>query len=378
MATGAKKGAPPRAREGRRALNAGRPVTAGVGAYERLLSPRTSAYELWAPLRVVKTADIGLARLKKIHGKAFNEAAHRRFVAYLTQAETFYMAAQDMVPESRPLVAYYFLLNLTKAFLTCADPTLTAGVVMHGVGDGFTPKLRYHFSQEQTKIKGGSTSALRALAVRTGAGFCHPSGTLLPIHKLAPYLVETADLYESAVDEPPRLVPLQSVQVFRGGSETWLRVEVRRSELLRRGLGPASLTKRAHHFGATFRHVDSEALTASYESHAAWKYGGKKVLLRYPDLSADFEAALIHVNRGSEGARYLAVASEKSDLLSQEAVSFAVMHHLSTMVRYRPEQVAKLAGQKWFFLLTSWVPRAMENFYLALASRILEEEVRIG
>ena len=37
----------------------------------------------------------------------------------------------------------------------------------------------------------------------------------------------------------------------------------------------------------------------------------------------------------------------------------------------------KLATGKWFFLFTSWVPRAMENFYLSLASRILGEEVRI-
>ncbi len=54
-----------------------------------------------------------------------------------------------------------------------------------------------------------------------------------------------------------------------------------------------------------------------------------------------------------------------------------MMHHFSNMVRYRPEQVSKLGSQKWFFLFTSWVPRAMENYYLALASRILGEEIRI-
>ena len=43
-----------------------------------------------------------------------DRAAHRRFTAYLTQAETFYLSAQDMPPESRPLVAYYFVLNLSK------------------------------------------------------------------------------------------------------------------------------------------------------------------------------------------------------------------------------------------------------------------------
>jgi hypothetical protein len=54
------------------------------------------------------------------------------------------------------------------------------------------------------------------------------------------------------------------------------------------------------------------------------------------------------------------------------------MHHLSNMVRYRPEQVSKLAANRWFFLFTTWVPRAMENFLLSVASRLLLEEVRIG
>ena len=69
--------------------------------------------------------------------------------------------------------------------------------------------------------------------------------------------------------------------------------------------------------------------------------------------------------------------SERNELLSQEAVSFAVMHHLSSMVRYRPEEVAKLMASKWSFLFTMWVPRAMENYLLAMTSRIFREEVVI-
>jgi hypothetical protein len=72
------------------------------------------------------------------------------------------------------------------------------------------------------------------------------------------------------------------------------------------------------------------------------------------------------------------VLSERDRLLSQEAVTFAVIHHLSNMVRYRPEQVVKLTTQRWFFLFTLWVPRAMENFLLAMTSRITGEEVQIG
>ena len=375
------RGSPPHAREGRRALNVGVRVTAGMGATERLLSARTTPYELWAPLRLLKTYDVGCDRLRRIHGKAVDDAAHRRFVAYLTQAETFYLSAQEMPPESRPLVAYYFVLNLTKAFLTCADPSLTAGRLVHGLGDGFVEKQRYWFAHEQTKVsnvRGRMRSAFRELALRTGAGFCHPAETLLPIQRLAPYLVETADLFEAAVDRPPKLVPLKTVEVWSGDGKTWLRIEARRSQLQRRGLAPASFPRKSHHFGSVFRFVESETSWVSYESKQSWRYGGKRVLLRYPELKSAFERSLIHTNRGSAGDRHLAIASDRTDLLSQEAVCFAVMHHLSNMVRYRPEQVAKLASQKWFFLFTSWVPRAMEKYYLALASRILGEEMRSG
>jgi hypothetical protein len=107
-------------------------------------------------------------------------------------------------------------------------------------------------------------------------------------------------------------------------------------------------------------------------------YGGKQILLRFPELSNAFERSLIHLNRGTTGSRHLAIISERERLLSQEAVCFLVMHHPSNMVRYRPESVEKLGTQRWFFLFTLWVPRAMENFLLAVTSRILKEETRIG
>jgi hypothetical protein len=286
-----------------------------------------------------------------------------------------------MPPESRPLVAYYFVLNLTKAFLTCADPGLTAGRMTHGLSDAFEQKTRYWFAHEQFKVSGVPATmpgTFQELASRTGAGYCHPPGKLLRIQKLAPYLVETADLFEAAVDIAPKLVPLKSVEVWSNGREIWLRAEARRTALQRRGLGPASLTRRAQHFGSVFRHVDSEAPTVSYESVASWAYDGKRILLRFDEARWAFEQSLIHTNRGVIQNRHHVIASDESQLLSQEAVCFAVMHHLSNMVRYRPEQVAKLGSQKWFFLFTSWVPRAMENYYLTLASRILKEELRIA
>lgn len=125
--------------------------------------------------------------------------------------------------------------------------------MVHGLSDAFERKRRYWFVHEQAKVSGTSAqsaSVFRELAVRTGAGFCYPTPTKLLIEKLAPYLAETADLYEDAIAEPPKLVALQSVRTFTDGSHCWLRAEALKSELRRRGLGPASLTGRAARFGS--------------------------------------------------------------------------------------------------------------------------------
>src|SRR6476620_11016548 len=47
-------------------------------------------------------------------------------------------------------------------------------------------------------------------------------------------------------------------------------------------------------------------------------------------------------DRGARGQRYVLILEKLRSLLPQEAVAFAVMHHLSNMVRYRPEQVERL------------------------------------
>lgn len=371
--------APPTARTGTPATSSERPLVAGVAPFERLLGPRTSVYDLWTPLRVLAT-DVGRERLEALHDVKFDDAAFQRFMAFLRQAEGLYMAADAMPPEPRPLAAYYFMLNLTKSYLTCVDPQLTAQKVVHGLGDDFQRKQRYWFIHEQVKIHGArsATDALHELSAHTGTGYAYSGGTQLQVQRLAPYLAETVDVFQDAVGQPPKLVPAAHVGVWSNGAEAWLRVEVDRGELARRGLGPESLPKRAAIFGSSFRLVQSPMPTASYETKTTVAYGNRRILDQRDQLHDAFERTLIHVNRGSSGARYLIVISDRSQLLSQEAVAFVVMYHLSNMVRYRPEQIAKLSTQGWFFLFTTWVPRAAENFLLAMTSRIVKEEFRIG
>lgn len=172
----------------------------------------------------------------------------------------------------------------------------------------------------------------------------------------------------------PKLLPVHSVSVLWGpGRQAWIRVEIDRNVLRQRNLRPERLLREARAFGKRFRLVTTEEPTASYESIDSFTYGKKRSEV-FPELSLLYDETLIACDRSFPGTRRYIVLSQRDRLLSHEAVTFAVMHHLSNLVRYRPSDGEKLLGSSRGWLFTSWVDRASESFLLNIASRITSEE----
>lgn len=327
-----------------------------------------------------------------------SDTALRRFSAYLAQARSFYFAALGLDVLARPLAAYYSLLNLSKSWLTLQDPALTditpapaapgkkrdtQRKLYHGASDQFdAAKTKYYFVQEKLQIK--KSGVLAEIAARTGARFAYAAAHDVALASLAAYLPETSAEYELATAEAPRLVPIRSVTVMGGEADDsgtrrkalWLRAEINRDALVARNIAPSKLPARANHFGAVFGHVSSKKDTHSYESAPIF-YSGPHPKPVLPQVTELFEKSLIHVDRTSVSGRFYGVLDARANLISQEAVTFLVMHHLSNMVRYRPEHLEKLASERWSWLLGTWVLRALENSLLTYASRITQREIRL-
>jgi hypothetical protein len=188
-----------------------------------------------------------------------------------------------------------------------------------------------------------------------------------------PYLADGYSAFADATDEAPKLVPIEAVRVLFGGKEAWLRIEIDRNVLRQRNMSPERVLLESKVFGDRFRLVTTEDETASYESHASFSYGQKRSEV-LPDLCDLYDATLIACDRSFAGNRCYLVLSTRPKLLSHEAVSFGVMHHLSNLVRYRPSDGEKLLGSSRGWLFSSWVDRASETFLLNIASRITGED----
>lgn len=380
MARGTSKalpaGRPPDAREGAPIAVTGRPVVPGVGSHQRLLSPRASSADLWSSVESAATGD-GLQRLGRLHGAGHDPAAARRLAAYIHQARQYYDVIAQLDPATKPLPAYYFALNLVKAYLTLVDPVVTSPAkVPHGASDASSPGQRYRFTQEFAKVS--QNGIFRMLAIRTGQGFCWPSGEKIQISRLSAYLVEGADLYSDALGTKPKLVPIAQSDVRSSGAGSkrlaWLTFDVSRMVLEERGLTARSLLQESAIFASRFQlvHDPSDVDTYTYESITPTPYSRISDVLM--PLRAEFDRSLILRDRTAKGGVDHIVLSSRPELLSQEGVTFLLLHHLSNMVRYRPQQVEALRGGIYWWLFTSWVDRACENLLLGLASRFSLEE----
>lgn len=362
---------PPSAREGNEEASAGRPIKAGVAPFHRPLSPRASLQDLWSAARSV--AHQTRPNRRTVNRRHLAESARFRYRAFIEQAAQYYSTLPGLDAVAKPLTAYYFALNLTKAFLTLVDPQTTEPTkAFHGLTDAFERKARYFLSQERFTIK--QKGVFQSLALHTGMKFCYPNGTQLRLDELMPYLIDGYDLYSDATGEAPRLLEVADVLVLFKHREAWLRVEIDRNVLRQRNISPANIGGRAAIFGEKFRLVEDRAVpTASYESRETVKYGHRRSeALRA--LCSMFDESLLSVQRTHTGGRYYIFLSKRPQLLSAEALTFAVLHHMSNMVRYRPQEVEKLKGTPHFWLFSSWVDRACENFLLSLSTRITGEE----
>jgi YaaC-like Protein len=371
----------PAARDGKPAVIKGIPLIAGLALRERRFTSRARAEELWSPLEVAASPSGRKALCVNRYPHA-DDRAQRRFSAYVGQAQSFYLASIGLDVLSRPLLAYYAILNLAKAWVTLCDPVTTESKIYHGTVDRYKAKSRYYFAQEALSFEKNGVFA--EVAKRSATGFFYAQRKTVAVAELAPYLAETNDEFEGSIDEPPKLIPLDALEVWRSakskpsGGELWLRAKISRDVLTARNISGSRLLERAYHFGQQFDQVSIAGQDAYrvYETKAVL-YKGRNPTSAVPDLTRIFEDSLIHVNRSAGTHRYFLVLEKLHSLLSQEAVAFAVLNHLSNMVRYRPDQVERLAAEKWSWLLGTWVPRVLENALLTYSTRILDEEMRI-
>lgn len=371
------RGKPRGPREGRPIWSNGRQVTAGLAPFERPFSPRSTPEDLWAALDASCDDSTSASLAKALGSTEFRSADSDRYRSFVRQAREFYTAQRAVSPAAKPLAAYYFVLNLSKAFLTLAAPSETrADKLMHGVAVEPGPGGSYAF--ELAKSRAYASGVFPLLAARTGAASKKPVTNPIAVVDLLPYLLEATHEYSAASGQLPRLLEVESVSMLQSDGNAWLRLEIPVDSITRRGLRPKALAEQdAGLFAEWFDFVgnDDDRGVSVYESTKT--LAGSRRRSTWDALAAQLDSALVGLDRSQLGGRWFVTLDPRTGLLSYEAVTFLLMHHLSEMARYRPQLLDEMLSSKHAWVLTTWVNRACENLLLTLASRITREEHRI-
>lgn len=214
------------------------------------------------------------------------------------------------------------------------------------------------------------------IAGRTGARNTTPVTNPVPAVSLLPYLLEATAEYSAMSGQLPRLLELERVEALRADGEAWLRLEVSTASILRRKFRPRGVSEiEAGLFAQQFDFVGNDRGVSVFESSQSVKGPGRRDT--WQRLAEQLDRSLIGVDRSQLGGRSFITIDRRRGLLSYEAVTFLLAHHLSEMVRYRPRLAEEMLQSQYAWVLTTWVNRACDNFLLTLASRITGEEHRI-
>lgn len=369
------RGKPPGISHGKPVWSRGRQVIAGLAPFEQSFSPRAHPNDLWASLDATQSESQARSAASRLGGRYFVATDSRRYRAFLRQAREFYLAQLNVAPAAKPLPAYYFVLNLAKAYLTLADPKMMrADWMQHGVA--VKPGARGTYAIDDALSDAKATGVFPELAARTGAGNKKPVGNPVVLADLLAYLTEATDEYSAMAGALPPLLPIEAIDVLQDEGTAWLRVSVSTDALRRRkSLTPAKLPTAAGLFGAHFKFVGNDDAGRSF--YESTRVKGPRRAATWSELAQILDRSLVGVDRSKLGGQWYVTLDPRKGLISYEAVTFLTLHHLSEIVRYRPHAAEELLGSKYSWVLTTWVNRASDNFLLTMASRITDRDHRI-
>jgi YaaC-like Protein len=306
----------------------------------------------------------------------------RNALAYVQQAQSFYVAAKAADRHACPLLWYYCFLNLTKALLIRTDPLDELASGMHGISDPVENKEGYVTLGKQTIktsgiILGGAgryqvfPNLCRILAEPLPVG-----GSQISIKSLLRRVLGIHRAYMKAFGEDSHFAKLREPEFMEcpppNGPHLWLRFFLREEDFnstmsfdsLQEGLQPIFNAVTAGDGGARLKAHCFESQHLPFA-----KTANEDLPLLMAKIRPRVHALVLP--RG-----YLYYAMFESELaLPQTAAIYAIMFYLGSIVRYRPYDFDKLVEKKHRWVIDEFLQIAPKQFIILMVNEITQSEI---
>lgn len=304
---------------------------------------------------------------------------------YWRQAKNYYTAGIDLRSEVKPLLNYYCCLNSVKCLIKVRDSSATISNLTHGVG--WEPSPNANLDEQKIDFQNqGALWHLRSVLEENNSSNSFSLRTLL--YNLAS--VHRAYTYTFPNDED-LFIPLKSLKFYKidGLEKIKIALEISKPE--------SNLKSKIETFSAfevtskTKEEWDIVKMQGNHDACVIWAIDNDKLFLRskaeedWKDnfTDAQYKESLLKLHkRVRPNFQYISASTPlwylkkrdttNSDIIhySSTVISYAVMHCLSEMVRYRPELYSHLLDSKYAWLITEFIEVGIDQFIDEIAGEI--------
>jgi hypothetical protein len=309
--------------------------------------------------------------------KDLREAA----IAFWAQAQDFYEASlYGRVLHAKPLLLYYCMLNLAKAYI------LTKGM---GSRD-YTPKHGLAESASLRQIEGAEITAFPSKPTRPKlfADFLYAvSGRNLTrkhsfrLGEILPQILSGHRLWCAAAQEKERFVGIHELRflVNRTTRTVWVKVLLHKDDLAAVGISPTGLIKGTplHSQWRAAQVADAEKLIClERKSPETYRHRPSDMLMGVVEgLRHALWTAVLIVPPYARYYLYVSPPQERASVLPQLASMYMVMFFLGSITRYRPHHFDRLLDSVYGAHIEGALNEVPGQFLYLMASQFLMRDV---
>ncbi len=349
--------------------------------------------ELWFRLNSLRVKDIAQDFLYPLHPRkslSSREKLSTKLVKFIEQAEFFYKKANESPIEVSPLLYYYGMLNLTKAYIISRKPSLLRNDLdlKHGLSDPNGTKKSYTLSKESLNIQGRGVFAsyyecLMNKKIRR-SGFNNIS-----IKLLISYCVDISAEYSELFKKKRNLIHCAVYVVRNNKKKGWSMIYFDKKSLKERNISITNLIERAPSL-ANYKRVKSpdkknnksfvifqhkEQFNApNYKTLRSGGYEQLKNFLFCPHF-------VFEKNHRQNYSLPLLCSSSPSPIahrLPESMIIYMIIFYLGSLVRYHPYVLSNLFNTKEGWILESFIRTCPKKFLRSMVCNIFDTEFIIN
>ena len=306
-------------------------------------------------------------------------------LAFLEQAEDFYVAATGRLA-ANPLLLYYSFLNLGKAVLRTLGATASFDRAAHGLFERRGAGDLLKDAEVVVSDSGPNRLDIFPTLVEQ-LGFPRPpSGTAYPVGELMPQIVVGHRLWREADrGNQERFVAINEIEIVddRAAREVWLRLFIERGDVARyditrsRLLDEGALRNAFHEVKVTGTGRADHVFVLELRNPIGYGHRPTDELMQLVELmrpllwriaisipETTYRKYYVHLTPPNEASR-----------LPQLASLWALFFYFGSIVRYRPHHFDAISAGPYGPFVTEFISAQPEQMLYLLASEMREREI---